>query len=392
MKDRLFFGNTFCAVEHSFDSDGNEEFHCLQLFKQKNELVLKNSESFNSLENLFSYLKEIKQEHLVLVVNNNQVLSKSIPFVEPNKELVFKNAYPTLVKSNFYAQVSYSNTDSFISIVRNDYVEKLVKEYQSKAIDVLDVVLGSLSVTNISDVIEETEVYTSNAEVTLLDEQIHLIKNKSFNDATYTINGLKIQSSYVLSLGAIVSFYLQKAIFFSENNVTQFKEKKTFNLGYKLVLGVIFLMVLVNFLFFSSYNKEVAKLREQLEIKTGAKLRLKEISVSLEKKRKLLSELQNSSLFSVSKYADQIVEEIPNSVVLSEINYQPIEGTIRKEKEVKFKVKEIEIKGVLNNYNEFTSWIDKIEQKKWVNQLLELSTEKDKRKKNSSFHVLIRVK
>ncbi|MFY7669769.1 hypothetical protein ACOSP6_01640 [Tenacibaculum sp. MEBiC06402] len=392
MKDRLFFGNTFCAVEHSFDSEGNEEFHCLQLSKQKNELVLKNSESFNSLENLFSYLKEIKQEHLVLVVNNNQVLSKSIPFVEPNKELVFKNAYPTLVKSNFYAQVSYSNTNSFISIVRNDYVEKLVREYQSNAIDVVDVLIGSLSVSAISDVIEETEVYTSNAKVTLLDKQIHLIENKSFDVSIYTINGLKIQSSYVLSLGAIVSFYLQKGIFFSENNVTQFKEKKTFNLGYKLVLGVIFLMVLVNFLFFSSYNKEVAKLQEQLEIKTGAKLRLKEISVSLEKKRKLLSELQNSSLFSVSKYADQIVEEIPNSVVLSEINYQPIEGTIRKEKEVKFKVKEIEIKGVLNNYNEFTSWIDKIEQKKWVNQLLELSTEKDKRKKNSSFHVLIRVK
>ena len=392
MKDRLFFGNTFCAVEHSFDSGGNEEFHCLQLSKQKNELVLKNSESFNSLENLFSYLKEIKQEHLVLVVNNNQVLSKSIPFVEPNKELVFKNAYPTLVKSNFYAQVSYSNTNSFISIVRNDYVEKLAKEYQSNAIDVVDVLIGSLSVSAISDVIEETEVYTSNAKVTLLDKQIHVIENKSFDVNTYSINGLKIQSSYVLSLGAIVSFYLQKAIFFSENNVTQFKEKKTFNLGYKLVLGVIFLMVLVNFLFFSSYNKEVAKLREQLEIKTGAKLRLKEISVSLEKKRKLLSELQNSSLFSVSKYADQIVEEIPNSVVLSEINYQPIEGTIRKEKEVKFKIKEIEIKGVLNNYNEFTSWIDKIEQKKWVNQLLELSTEKDKRKKNSSFHVLIRVK
>ena len=392
MKDRLFFGNTFCAVEHSFDSVGNEEFHCLQLSKQKNELVLKNSESFNSLENLFSYLKEIKQEHLVLVVNNNQVLSKSIPFVEPNKELVFKNAYPTLVKSNFYAQVSYSNTNSFISIVRNDYVEKLVKEYQSNAIDVVDVLIGSLSVSAISDVIEETEVYTSNAKVTLLDKQIHVIENKSFDVSTYSINGLKIQSSYVLSLGAIVSFYLQKGVFFSENNVTQFKEKKTFNLGYKLVLGVVFLMVLVNFLFFSSYNKEVTKLQEQLEIKTGAKLRLKEISVSLEKKRKLLSELQNSSLFSVSKYADQIVEEIPNSVVLSEINYQPIEGTIRKEKEVKFKVKEIEIKGVLNNYNEFTSWIDKIEQKKWVNQLLELSTEKDKRKKNSSFHVLIRVK
>ena len=392
MKDRLFFGNTFCAVEHSFDSDGNEQFHCLQLRKQNSELIIANSDSFDSIEKLFSFLTEIKQEHLVLVVNNNQVLSKSIPVLEPNRELVYKNAYPTLSKNDFLTQVVYSKTESYVSIVRNDYIQQLIKEYSQNNLTVLDVTLSIMSIDSITDVVNYEELFTSNSRITISDGKLNSIENKRFDFYCYEINGIKIQSSYLLSLSSIVSFYLKKNISFSEKYLTDFKDKKVFNLGYKIVLGIIFILVLINFLLFSNYSRNVNNLQQELEIKKGAKNKLKTISVSLDKKRKLLLELQNSSLFSVSKYTDQIVEELPNSVILSDINYQPVKGTIREGKEANFLIKEIEIKGVLNNYNEFTSWIDKIEQKKWVNQLLELSTEKDKRKKNSSFHVLIRVK
>lgn len=392
MKDRLFFGNSFCAVEHTFDSQGNEEFHCLQLTKRKNELELTNSSSFTDINSVFSYLKSIKQEHIVLVVNNNQVLSKSISVVEPSKTLVFKNAYPTLSYNDFYAQVAYSESDSWISIVRNSYITQLVGEYANNSITVLDIHLGNISMNSIAKMIDYNEVFTSNARVTIEEGKLESIEYKRFDSYSYDINGIKFRSAYVLSLASIVDFYIKKNTHFNPNYLTDYKDKKVFNLGYKLALGVIFALVLVNFLFFNNYNKNVNSLQQELEVKRGAKKKLKAISVSLDKKRKLLSELQNSSLFSVSKYSDQIVAEIPKSVVLTEINYQPIKGAIREGKETNFQIKEIEVIGVLNEYEEFTSWIDNIERKTWVNQLVELSTEKDKRKKNSNFHIVIRIK
>ncbi len=392
MKDRLFFGNTFCAVEHSFDSEGKDQFHCLQLSKKKNELVLSNSDSFDKISELFSYVKSIKQEHVVLVVNNNQVLSKSISVIEPNSDLVFKNAYPTLSIKDFQLQVAYSENDSWISIVRESYIKELIAGYAQNDIIILDVLLGNMSITSITEMIDYNELFTSNSRIVLGNNKLESIENKRFNSYSYNVNGIKIHNSYILPLAGIVEFYLKKNVHFKEEYLSNFKDKKVFNLGYKIALGAIFTMVLINFLFFSNYNKKVSALQEELEIKKGAKNKLKEISVSLDKKRKLLSELQNSSLFSVSKYTDQIVSEIPKSVILNEINYQPIKGNLREGKETQFQIKEIEVKGVLNEYAEFTSWIDAIERKKWVNQLLELSTEKDKRKRNSNFHIVIRLK
>ncbi|AUC13872.1 hypothetical protein BTO06_01310 [Tenacibaculum sp. SZ-18] len=392
MKDRLLYGNTYGAVEHSFDSNGREEFHFLQLRKIKNELTVEDSKSFLSIEDVINYLKKIRQVHLVLVINNNQVLSKSIPIVETKKDLVFKSAYPTLVRNDFHAQVAYSKSTSFISIARNQYLNQVVQEYSSKEIDILDVFLGNLSLLNIGELIEDANIYTSNAKILIENTYIEEIDGRKFHKEVYNINGLKIQNSYLLSLAAIVGFYIKGNIHFSNEYFKRFKEKRKFNIGYKLALGIIFSLVLINFLYFNNYNKKVNDLQQELELKKDVKVKLKKISVTLGKKRKLLSELENSSLISVSKYTDQIVQNIPESVVLKEINYQPIKGTLRKGKEVVFKEGEIEVKGVLNNYDEFTSWIDSIEQKKWISQLLKLATEKEKRKKGSSFHILIQLK
>lgn len=392
MKDRLFFSNLFCAVEYTFDSDGIEQFHTLQLTKKKNELILTNSKTFTDVNSVFSHLKSIKQEHIVLVVNNNQVLSKSINIVEPNSNKVFKNAYPTLSYNDFYIQVAYSEHDSWISIVRNSYITQLVGEYAKHDISVLEVHLGNVSISSIVEMIDYKEVFTSNAMVTIDEGKLQAIKYKQFDSYNYAVNGIKFHSKYILSLASIVDFYIKKNQHFNPNYLSDYKDKKVFNLGYKLALGLIFTMVLVNFLFFNNYNKNVNSLEQELEIKRGAKTKLKAISINLNKKRKLLSELQNSRLLSVSKYSDQIVAEIPKSVLLTEINYQPIVGRIRKGKATNFNIKEIEVKGVLHNYVEFTRWIDNIERKPWVNQLVKLSTEKDKRKKSSNFDLIIRIK
>ncbi len=392
MKDRLFFGNAYSAVEHSFDAEGREEFHFLRLSKKKNELIIIEEKSFNSFEKLLEYLSSKSQDHLVLVINNNQVLSKFIPVLESNEEIVFKSAYPTLTRNDFHSQIEYSKSNSFISITRKDYLNKLIKQYSESKIDVLDVFLGNLSVTSIIEFLDENDFYSSNSRISISDSALEVITRKQFSENLYNINGLKVQNTHLLSFGAVIGFYIKNTIHYSDEYFKSFKEKKKFNFGYKLALGTLFVLVLSNFLIFNSYNKKVNNLQQELEIKEGARSKLKEISLSLTKKRKLFSELKNSSLFSVSKFTDQIVANIPESIVLNEINYQPLKGTIKKYKEVKFRVNEIEVKGVLNNYDDFTRWIDDLERKDWVLQLLELVTEKEKRKIGSSFHILIRIK
>ncbi len=392
MKDRLFFGKTFCAVEFSFDTEGNEVYYSLQLLKKKKELEIKKSEQFTDLATLCKELKKDNQDHIVLVVNNKQVLSKNLDKLNDEKKVLFKRAYPSLSLNDFYVQITELLHHISISVIRESYITELTKSFSNHQIEVLDIYLGNASFSSLANIIQESQVYTSNAKLTITEEKVESIENKLFESENYLINGLQINSKYILSLNAIVNFYLIKNVAYENSNLDDFKNRKIFNLGYKTVLGVIFMLVLANFMFFNNYNTKVNNLSQQLEVKKGVKLKLKKLKANVKKKQKLLAELQNSSSFSVSKYADQVVAEIPSSIILSDIIYQPLSRPLKKDKETNFKTKEIEIKGLLSDYVEFTEWIDGIEKKSWVKELLQLTTEKEKKKKNSNFHILIRVK
>ncbi|SNR15456.1 hypothetical protein [Tenacibaculum jejuense] len=391
MKDRLFFGNILSAVEYSFDSDGNEIYIHLQLEKKKQKLEIKDSRRFFNQDELLQFLKESSIRHTILVLNNKQVLSKSIETKNELEEIIFKRAFPSLPSKEFYKRILPTNTGTYLSVVRESYVASVIKEFANININVLDVLLGNTAFSSLVSIIENGEISTSNTKLTLANSAVTSVATKKFTNEDYKINGLQINNQYILSLSAIVYFYLNKEVSYKQEYFTAYLEKKKFNLGYKIILGIIFFLVLLNFIYFNNYNTEVNRLTQQLEIKKDGKRKLIDLKSNVKKKRKLLSELQNSSAFSVAKYSDQIVSEIPKSILLSELIYQPLNRVLKKGKETSFKIKEIEVKGVFNNYIEFTSWIDNLEKKDWVKQLLELTTEKAKRKKNSNFHILILI-
>lgn len=391
MKDRLFFGNTLSAVEYSFDQEGNEVFLYLQLERKKLELEVKESKKFVEKNELFDFINKTSQEHVVLVINNKHVLSKSIDIKNDNDAVVFKRAFSSLNINDFYQESLPLNEGTFLSVVRENYVKSLIKEFTSKKITVLDVLLGTTSIASLLSIISYENIFTSNTELLIDSGKMVSINSKRFVDCDYEINGLRISNQHVLSLSAIVNCYLNKTVNYKSDQYKEYIEKKKFNLGYKLVLGILFLLVLMNFIYFNSYSSEVNKFTEQLELKKNDKRKLLNLKEKVKKKRKLLSELQSSTSFSIAKYPDQIVYGIPKSVVLKVLLYQSLNKVLKKDKETNFNLKEIEVKGTFNNYIEFTSWIDNLERKAWVKELLELTTEKDKRKNNSNFHILILI-
>ncbi|CAM1344620.1 hypothetical protein [Tenacibaculum amylolyticum] len=391
IKDQLIYGKSFCAVEHSYTNEGKEVYYCLQLKKQKKELQVASSDQFDDFEALTAHLKSIGQQHVVLIVNNNQVLSKEVTGVNDNLN-AFQNAFPTLSATNFYSHTHSTSEKLFIAIVRKEIIDNLVNTYAKASIAVVDFSLGNLALGTLSEMLDDTEIYTSNALVVITNQQLTSIKSKQFQLEEYTINGIGISSNYILQLGAIVAFYLQKNVHHDSENLEEFKQKRIFNLGYKVALVIIFFGLLVNFMVFNSYYGKVNSLNQELSIHRDAKNRLKALSVTVQKKKKLLSELENSSAFSVAKYIDQILTDIPKTIVLKEAAYQPVIGNLKKGKEARFSNHQIVVKGVLNNNIDFSNWIDEIERKDWVQKVSELSIAKDRRKTKSNFHIVITIK
>ncbi|WP_425657342.1 hypothetical protein [Tenacibaculum ascidiaceicola] len=389
LKDWFLYNNRFCAVEHTFNPQGEECYHFLKLKKKGKELQLDSKKTFSTRKELISFLKESKQQQIVLVFNNLQVLTKIINKPE-NYQNIFQLAYPNLNSTEFYYQHEKINGNIFLAVTRKSYIDNLIELYSSNQISVLDFSLGNLSVFEIANLFQTKEVTTSNSKILIEHGKIINITPKHFNNKNYDINGLNIDSNSLLSLGIIISFYLKTNFYHTKTHFDSFKNKVIFNKGYKTTLSFCLVILFINFLFFSSYYKKVTELSSYIEINNSTKENLKLLGDEVIEKEKLLNQIQNYSSISIAKYIDEITHTIPNTILLTELNYQPFLNTIKEEKEIKNELKTIRISGNFKSNSDISNWVDIIEKLTWVKEVSRLKIENTKQTFKFHFSIIIK--
>ena len=80
-------------------------------------------------------------------------------------------------------------------------------------------------------------------------------------------------------------------------------------------------------------------------------------------------------------YFDRIAQSVPNTILLDGIRYQPVVGSVRKEKQVVFINDEITISGLTKDETDFTHWTSELEKLGWIKKV----SIKDIESKNSKF-------
>lgn len=388
-KDWFLYNNIFCAVEHAVNAQGEEYYNYLLLKKKRNELLIEHKGTFFSNKELINFLNINKQKHLVLVVNNVQVLSKTINKPQENQNLL-QLAYPNLNSKEFYHQYKNIGDQILVAIARKSYLDDLINIYTSEQISVLDFSLGSLSVFEIIDLFNLKEINTSNSKILVKSNNEFDLEFKHFSHKEYTVNGLDINSNNVLTLGVIINFYLKANLYQNKIQFEHFKNKTLFNKGYKVALIFCFFILLINFLVFSSYYKKITKLNSYIEMNSNAKEELKLLHEKVSEKENLLNQIQDYSSFTISKYIDEIVNEIPSTILLTDLNYQPFLNPVKENKEIKNELKTIKISGDFKVNSDISKWIDVLEKLNWVKEVSKLSIENTKKTSKFNFSIIIK--
>ena len=371
------YGKNYAAIEFA----ENNCFHLLLLEKQKNTLVISKRITTDSLPEIITAIKG--QKHVFLVFNNEKVLSKNVPVVSKNNTEVLQTAFPNIVISDFYFQILATTKKSFISLIRKESVDEAVVKLKEQGISVIDFSLGNLGVASLVPVFKEKSLSTSNAKITLDEAKIATIEKGNINDSQYEINSLEVSNNETLSLAGIISYYLDNPISSIHNElVNQYKNKHFFNLGLKVGLGFILSILLINFLFFNHYRGELEIISGELEIANTYKKQLTQIQEQVTLKQQLVESVNGASATTISMYIDEIGETTPKTVLLSLINYQPVIGIQKKEKPINFSKQLLVIEGTSKNDEDFSDWINNLEQKEWVDAI-EIKTY-GKGKKNTS--------
>ncbi len=365
------FGRSYVGIEHTA-INGDESIHALVLRLKKGELIKEKDFVVEEVNDLKAQL--IKDQHLFLIVNNDQVLTKQID-KDVDEAHILSQAFPNLDMQYFYMEILRSEHSVFVSICRKDYVNELIKEYAEQQLQIIGFSLGNLAISQLTRFDLPTKFSTSNAELVLQNNEIATIAKKlDTKESVYQINGLSLSNNYLTCLAGIIRYFLNAE--FNTDNMTatyqdlmsEYTQRRIFKLGFQGALTVLFLSLLISFLFFTNYTQQKNTLSEELSLNKSARNTLVLLKSEVDQKEKLIEDYSLSSSKSTF-YLDELGNSVPNSILLNKMEYQPLEKKIKADENINVVENVILVNGMLSKSKDFSVWVNNLEEITWIDKI-----------------------
>lgn len=369
--DTLLLGNQFVGIE-LFSLNGEEAIAQVFVQKKKGELYIENKEMRGDYDHF--KIKAEKGNPVFLTINNSQIIQKEIEGVENNDSKLLYKAFPNLKVDDFLYEIWRIETSTVVCICRKNYIEELLKKFGEREISISGITLGVCGISSIKDFVVESKINTNNQS--LYFENDTLILNPIENNIvkTYDINGLDVENTYLLSFTSVLQNLLNSnkttgtIKIFNTELFSNFKQNSFFRKGLKLMVYSLLVLLLVNFFFFNYYFK---KANESSTTIVANKSLIEEIKSTKERVKNKEEKLGSNSGYSGVKNSfliNEIVKNIPNSVLLSELTYHPIEKKVKENEKIVFQNDIILISGTTNNPKELTLWFENLEKLNWIKE------------------------
>lgn len=368
----LLYGNHFCGIEHAVKNE-DEIIYAIILKQAKKELNVSSSFEGRTIADVSNKLS--KNQHAALIINNEKVVFKTVESEQQDAlKLVYKG-FPNINLDDFYFEVLSQANTHFIALCRKAYVNELIDSYAQQKISIISLSLGHSLGIIAADFTEKDILYSSNARIEIENNRVAKVEKISTPSKINSINGISIFSSHLLSfLGALniilnnnsaVSNFLKE----KETLVNDYKQTHFFNQFLKVGGLFILLLLLVNFIFFNHYYTKVEELEQVSEINQSTKNQILKLKEAVSKKQKMVDDVLKSNGSKSSYYCDRIMQSLPQSILLSEFEYQPLLKRIKAENDIEIEEGIILVSGASNESESFSSWINQLEQKSWIDKV-----------------------
>lgn len=365
--DRILLGKRFTAIE-LFSVEGEEMVAFLEVIRHKDELTIAN----NSLSTIEEFKPGKTNYPVAIVINNNNVLSKEVTGSEPEDRKLLYKAFPNLDLSDFYYEIWRKGAVSIVSICRKSYLQNVLERFH--AFTIVSFNLGVPVITNLI-AISGLEKLTTTQQRIDAHAETNIISATGQDTATHDLNGLQIKNSHTLGFSAILQLLQGGKTTgsirqYSFELLEKFRQKKFFQSAMKTGLSTMLFLLVVNFLIFNHYYKEVVAKEQEI---AGNKIAIEKLA----KLRNIIKEkeLQLGNLYLEDKprsavTLDAIVRIMPESVLLSQANLHPLEKKIKEDTKILVEENTLILNGTAIDNNEFSKWMETIEKMKIVEKLM----------------------
>lgn len=394
LKSYWNYGNTFCGIELT-TFEGKEKLYGVIAKKKQGEFTDLEYLQFPSLLEVSKNLPD--HQHCFLVINSDKVLIKTVSFQESGPKTV-SNAFPGLSLVDFYFEILKTPYGSIVAVCRKDYVQNVIKELEQQKIHVLGFHLGITSLQVLAPLFKEEKVIVPRFHIGIEENSIRdIVPREDHSGAIYELDDIKVTSEYLLSLGLLFSY--MGTSFDQSNNFTeeskyllnQHQEKNFFKKGMLVGVGILLVSLFVNTFFFNSYFKKEQQLNEELMFMESQQKGMESKLEVVSKKEQLVDHILNSGSSKSSFYLNSIIALKPSSIGFTDIQYQPLNRSIRPDKQIEYSQNSIIVSGKSKDKDEFSQWITEMGKQKWVEKISVLHYG-NAGKDTSTFSITINIK
>ena len=356
------------AIEWWSD-DGVERITASLFRKEKGEVDLLEVKEFDSWNGFTDTAK--KNIPLLLVIHTKQVVSRFEPMDATDTVQDIQRFFPDLDPSIFYYQTAAIAAQSYAAIISRSIVDPVLHSLQENGFYVIDMVLGLAPIAALADLTTESEIPINGHVFQLGANGISSSPSNEKKDVPIRFGDLNINQKSVLGLGALL-LHLQGDSHSRNSDEairpirSEFDYAQKFKSLLVVFLAVIFGVLLVNFLLFSSYFNRTGELEQWAATSAVDKEILTALDDNVRRKENRVRAIWSQSDSRASLKIDELAAIIPSSVILERMGYQPLERPIREGDAVLLQENNVILAGTHRNPEAYSNWLAAMEQLDWV--------------------------
>lgn len=374
--ENIILGKQYAAIEF-FSLSRQEKIAFLLVQKKRDELLIAETHIYNDIKELGQKKAKLP---VALIINNEQVLQKEVQGTDANDKKLLHKAFPNLQSDDFYYEIWRRESSSVIAICRKLYVEELLSGV-NQYFKIATTSLGICSIATLSG-FELPKELSTNTQTIAFETQESILINIIPSFKKYIINSLELPNTHLLTFCGILNILLPSLTTGSITDLNTtldetFKQKVFFEKGLKAVIFVLLLLLLVNFFLFSFYFKKANEMAETASLNKAGIENISLINKRLKDKEQRLERFGNNTASASSEIINDMVKNMPPSLLLSEMTYHPIEGKLKEGEPLKVSDSLVSISGTSISNMAFTSWIEELEKLNRINNVTIASFGKD---------------
>lgn len=371
--NNFLLGSHYIGVEH-FTLNNEEKVSLLLVENKKEGLVIAKKDRVN-------YTGKISEKWdtklpFFLTINTNQVIQKEVSSIDASEEKLLHKAFPNINWEDFYFEIWRLKTKSIIAIARKTYLHEIVSHYESQKITIAGISLGICSIADIISYTDEAVLQT-NHQLISKEEQEQIISSSTQDSViTYNINDLQIENLQLLAFSGILRLIMNATVntgsvmVYSEDLYDSYNQKTFFGKGVKMAIGVLLILLLLNFIFFTHYYKLAQETAETVLVNKSSIEDVNKIKQRIIIKEEKVKNIVGRETSQSSLIINEIANKVPASILLTEMTFNPLEKKVKLEEPISTQEKTITISGTTMANYAFTNWVESIEKLNWVNKVL----------------------